>query len=107
MGDEFLNPFSDVFAYNTGDASTNTTTSTTLNPKKAIADSLSVDNAYGTYNKPPKLMAIEDYNRWASIFEDWLKAFAYQSWKCMRNGYNIGRKDYENLNETEQEIFVA
>ncbi|MFS7996949.1 hypothetical protein Hanom_Chr12g01135971 [Helianthus anomalus] len=66
MGDDFLNPFSDVFAYNVTDGtSTSNTTNTALNPnpKKAIADSLSVDNAYDTYNKPPKLMAIEDYNR--------------------------------------------
>ncbi|MFS7977064.1 hypothetical protein Hanom_Chr10g00899791 [Helianthus anomalus] len=59
MGDEFLNPFSDVFAYNTGDASTNITTNTNPNPKKAIVDSLSVDNAYGTHNKPPKLMGLK------------------------------------------------
>ncbi|XP_035830760.1 uncharacterized protein LOC118480158 [Helianthus annuus] len=107
MGDGFLNPFSDVFAYNTGDASTNTTTNTNPNPKKVIADSLSVDNAYGTYNKPPKLMAIEDYNRWADRFDGWLKAFAYLSWRCMKNGYDIGRKDYENLAENEQETFIG
>ncbi|MFS8007671.1 hypothetical protein Hanom_Chr14g01263811 [Helianthus anomalus] len=60
MGDEFLNAFNDVFAYNTGDGSRNTTTNTNQNPKKAIVDSLSVDNAFGTYNKSPKLMTIED-----------------------------------------------
>ncbi|MFS8002903.1 hypothetical protein Hanom_Chr13g01207541 [Helianthus anomalus] len=71
MGDEFMNPFSDVFAYNTtGETSMNTTTSTNQTPKKAIADSLSIDNAYGTYNMLPRLLAIKDYNRWAGRFED-------------------------------------
>ncbi|MFS8034748.1 hypothetical protein Hanom_Chr17g01584851 [Helianthus anomalus] len=60
MADEFLNPFSDVFAFNSigatsFDANLKTTT-------KAISDLLRVDNAYGTYNKLTKLMAIEDYN---------------------------------------------
>ena len=108
MGDEFLNPFSDVFAYNTGDASTNTTTNTNQkNASKAIADTLRVNNAYGTYNKPPKLMAIEDYNGWSERFDGWLKAFAYQSWRCTKNGYDIARRDYENLADNEQEMFIA
>ncbi|MFS7921696.1 hypothetical protein Hanom_Chr03g00239961 [Helianthus anomalus] len=67
MGDDFLNPFSDVFAYtsSSGDGTSSNTNENAPNPsaKKTIADSLSVDNAYGTYNKPPKLMAIKEYNR--------------------------------------------
>ncbi|MFS7997523.1 hypothetical protein Hanom_Chr12g01142771 [Helianthus anomalus] len=52
-------------------------------------------------------MAIEEYNRWASRFEDWLKAFAYLSWKSMKNGFDMGRTDYENINDNEVERFVA
>ncbi|KAM0035748.1 hypothetical protein Hdeb2414_s0015g00450161 [Helianthus debilis subsp. tardiflorus] len=111
MDDDFLNPFSDVFAYtsSTGENTTDNTNTSAPNPnhRKTIADSLSVDNAYGTYNKPPKLMSIEEYNRWASRFEEWLKAFAYLSWKSLRNGFDIGRTDYENLNDIEQERFIA
>ncbi|KAJ0614597.1 hypothetical protein HanIR_Chr02g0064211 [Helianthus annuus] len=109
--DDFLNPFSDVFAYtgSTGDDTTNNTNENTPKPsaKKTIADSLSVDSAYGTYNKPPKLIAIEEYNRWASKFEEGLKAFAYLSWKSMKNGFDMGRTDYENIEENEVQRFVA
>ncbi|MFS8021473.1 hypothetical protein Hanom_Chr16g01427771 [Helianthus anomalus] len=85
-------------------------TSSDTNPKtatKAISDSLSVDNAYGTYNKPPKLLVIEDYNRWAKRFDGWLRAFTYDSWKRLKNGYFPSRADYKNLEDTEQEDFVS
>ncbi|XP_022020137.1 uncharacterized protein LOC110920219 [Helianthus annuus] len=112
MGDDFLNPFSDVFTYTsgTGENTTSDNTNTSApnpNHRKTIADSLSVDNAYGTYNKSPKFMAIEEYNRWAPRFEDWLKAFAYPSWKCLKSGFNLGRSDCENLVKNDQESFIA
>ncbi|MFS8034685.1 hypothetical protein Hanom_Chr17g01584091 [Helianthus anomalus] len=72
--DEFMNPFSDVFAFTSGsrDGTSSNTNETTPTPsaKKILKDVMSVDSAYGTYNKPPKLMAIEDYNRWATRFEE-------------------------------------
>ena len=93
--DDFLNPFSDGFAY-TGSTGDDTSHINENGPnsstKKTLSDALSVDSAYGTYNKPPKLMAIEEYNRWAKKFEEWLKAFAYLSWKSMKNGFDMGRK---------------
>ncbi|MFS7917408.1 hypothetical protein Hanom_Chr03g00188701 [Helianthus anomalus] len=68
--DDFMNPFSDVFAFTggLGDGTSNNTSETTPTPsaKKILSDAMSVDSAYGTYNKPPKLMAIEDYNNWAT-----------------------------------------
>uniref|UniRef100_A0A251SCY7 Uncharacterized protein n=1 Tax=Helianthus annuus TaxID=4232 RepID=A0A251SCY7_HELAN len=89
MDDLFMNPFCDVFAYTScsGDGTTNNTNETTPTPntKKILSDAMSVESAYGTYNKPPKLMAIEDYNRWATRFEEWLKAFAFPSWKSLKN----------------------
>ncbi|KAJ0531878.1 hypothetical protein HanIR_Chr09g0390461 [Helianthus annuus] len=109
--EDFLNPFSDAFAYTSsiGDDTSSNTNENTANPsaKKTIADSLSVDSAYGTYNKPPKLMAIEEYNRWASRFEEWLKAFAYLSWKSMKNGFDMGRTDYKNIEDNEVERFIV
>ncbi|MFS7942542.1 hypothetical protein Hanom_Chr06g00489581 [Helianthus anomalus] len=67
--DEFVNPFSDMFSFtrNTGDDTSNNTNENVSNPstKKTLSDALSVESAYGMYNKPPKLMAIEVYNRWA------------------------------------------
>ncbi|KAJ0833654.1 hypothetical protein HanRHA438_Chr15g0734871 [Helianthus annuus] len=90
MDDLFMNPFCDVFAYTSGsgDGTTNNTNETTPTPntKKIMSDAMCVESAYGTYNKPPKLMAIEDYNRWATRFEEWLKAFAFPSWKSLKNG---------------------
>ncbi|MFS7979718.1 hypothetical protein Hanom_Chr10g00931001 [Helianthus anomalus] len=109
MDDLFMNPFSDMYAFagNTGDDTSSNTNENTLSTKKNLSDALSVESAYGTYNKPPKLMAIEDYSRWAKKFEDWLKVFAYPSWKSLKNRY-IGEQSGENLTQTEDiENFVA
>ncbi|KAJ0851919.1 hypothetical protein HanRHA438_Chr14g0632321 [Helianthus annuus] len=109
--DDFMNPFCDVFAFTSGsgDDTSNNTNETTPTPsaKKIFSDAMSVDSAYGTYNKPPKLMAIEDYIRWATRFEEWLKAFAYPNWKGLRNGFDLGVTDYENLEENQIERYVA
>ncbi|KAJ0430469.1 hypothetical protein HanHA300_Chr17g0669441 [Helianthus annuus] len=79
--DGFMNPFSDMYAFagNSGDDTSSNTNENTPNTKKTVFDTLGVESAYGTYNKPPKLMAIEEYSRWAKKFEEWLKAFAYPS----------------------------
>ncbi|XP_035843327.1 uncharacterized protein LOC118490144 [Helianthus annuus] len=107
--EEFMNPFSEMYAFagNSGDDTSNRSNDSP-NPKKTLSDALSVESAYGTYNKPPKLMAIEEYNRWAKTFEEWLKAFAYQSWKNLKNGYASERQDCENLSEGEEvENYIA
>ncbi|KAM0040053.1 hypothetical protein Hdeb2414_s0012g00389251 [Helianthus debilis subsp. tardiflorus] len=108
--EEFMNPFSDMYAFagNTGDDMTSRPNENSSSAKKTLSDALSVESAYGTYNKPPKLMAIEEYNRWAKRFDEWLNAFAYPSWKSLKNGFNNGRVDFENLTESEDiENFVA
>ncbi|XP_022008846.1 uncharacterized protein LOC110907979 [Helianthus annuus] len=108
--EEFMNPFSEMYAFagNGGDDSTNRTNENTPSTRKTLTEALSVESAYGTYNKPSKLLAIEDYNRWAKRFEEWLKAFAYPSWKSLKNGFNNGREDFENMSESEEiEYFVA
>ncbi|KAJ0521583.1 hypothetical protein HanIR_Chr10g0472621 [Helianthus annuus] len=111
MDDLFMNPFGDGFAFTggSGDGTSDNTNETTPTPsvKKILSDAMSVDSAYGTYNKLPKLMAIADYNRWATRFEEWLKAFAYLSWRSLKNGFDIGRDDFENLEENQIERYVA
>ena len=59
-----MNPFSEMYAFagNSGDDTSNRTNENSPSAKKTLSDALSVESAYGTYNKPPKLMAIEDYN---------------------------------------------
>ncbi|KAJ0808628.1 putative transcription factor interactor and regulator CCHC(Zn) family [Helianthus annuus] len=107
--DEFMNPFSDMYAFagNSRDDTSSNTNENTPNTKKTLSDALGVESAYGTYNKPPKLMAIEECSRWAKKFEEWLKAFAYPSWKSLKNGY-IGEQSGELLTQTEDiENFVA
>ncbi|KAJ0453377.1 putative transcription factor interactor and regulator CCHC(Zn) family [Helianthus annuus] len=93
--DDFMNPFSDVFAFTggSGDGTSDNTNETTPTPsaKKILSDAMSVDSAYGTYNKPSKLMAIEDYN----------------SWRSLKNGFDLGRDDYENLEDNQIERYVA
>ncbi|KAJ0455599.1 hypothetical protein HanIR_Chr15g0753001 [Helianthus annuus] len=111
MDDIFLNPFSDMcaFAGNSGDdTSSSNNNDNPPNAKKKLSDVLEVESAFGTYNKPPKLMAIEDYSRWAKKFEDWLMAFVFPSWKNLKNGYDSGNKKGETLSSSEEiESFVA
>ncbi|MFS8021461.1 hypothetical protein Hanom_Chr16g01427651 [Helianthus anomalus] len=53
-------------------------------------------------------MVIEEYNRWAKRSDEWLKAFAYPSWKSLKNGFNNRILDCENLTETKDiENFVT
>ncbi|KAM0008023.1 putative transcription factor interactor and regulator CCHC(Zn) family [Helianthus debilis subsp. tardiflorus] len=111
MDDIFMNPFSDLFAFagNSGDdTSSSNTNENTQSAKKKLSDALEVESAFGTYNKPPKLMAIEEYSRWANKFEDWLMAFAFPSWKSLKNGYDNGGKTGETLTTPEEiESFIA
>ncbi|MFS7998287.1 hypothetical protein Hanom_Chr12g01151881 [Helianthus anomalus] len=100
--EEFMNPFSDMFAFagNTGDDTSSNINENTPSAKKTLSDALSEESAYDTYNRPPKLMAIEEYNRWAKKFEKWLKAFSYPSCKSLKNEYNDGGQHSENLTQT-------
>ena len=111
MDDIFLNPFSDMYAFsgNSGDdTSSSNNNENPPNAKKKLSDALEVESAFGTYNKPPKLMAIEEYSRWAKKFEDWLMAFAFPSWKSLKNGYDDGGKRGESLTSSEEiDAFVA
>ncbi|KAM0056424.1 putative transcription factor interactor and regulator CCHC(Zn) family [Helianthus debilis subsp. tardiflorus] len=110
MDDMFLNPFSDMYAF-TGSSGNNDTSSSNTNenqPKEKKKEAWESESAFGTFNKPPKLMAIEDYSRWATKFEDWLMAFDFPSWKCMKNGYAEGKRNGEALRNAEEiETFVA
>ncbi|KAJ0820305.1 putative transcription factor interactor and regulator CCHC(Zn) family [Helianthus annuus] len=95
----------------TGNSGNNDTSSSNTNedpPKEKKKEAWESETAFGTFNKPPKLMAIEDYSRWSTKFEDWLMAFAFASWKSMKNGYANGKKNGEALRSAEEiEGFVA
>ncbi|XP_022042208.1 cylicin-1-like [Helianthus annuus] len=110
MDDIFLNPFSDMYAFS-GSTDNNDTSSSNKDkspPKERKKEAWESESAFGTFNKPPKLMAIEDYSRWATKFEDWMMAFAFPSWKSMKNGYANGKKNGEALRSTEEiDAFVA
>ncbi|KAJ0857325.1 putative transcription factor interactor and regulator CCHC(Zn) family [Helianthus annuus] len=104
MDDIFLNPFSDMYAFS-GSTDNNDTSSSNKDkspPKERKKEAWESESAFGTFNKPPKLMAIEDYSRWATKFEDWMMAFAFPSWKSMKNGYANGKKNGEALRSTEE-----
>ncbi|KAM0043256.1 hypothetical protein Hdeb2414_s0010g00339131 [Helianthus debilis subsp. tardiflorus] len=110
MDDMFLNPFSDMYAF-TGSSGNNDSTSNNTNvnqPKEKKKEAWESESAFRTFNRPPKLMAIEDYSRWATKFEDWLMAFTFPSWKSMKNGYAEGKKNGEALRISEEiDLFVA
>ncbi|KAM0070601.1 hypothetical protein Hdeb2414_s0001g00015031 [Helianthus debilis subsp. tardiflorus] len=100
MDDISLNPFSDMYAFagNSGndDTSSSNANENPQNTKKKL-EAWESESAFGTFNKPPKLTAIEEYNRWSKKFEDWLMAFAFASWKSLENGYIHGDKSGETL----------
>ncbi|KAM0051959.1 hypothetical protein Hdeb2414_s0007g00242651 [Helianthus debilis subsp. tardiflorus] len=53
-------------------------------------------------------MAIEEYSRWSRKFEDWMMAFAFPSWKSLKNGYDNGNKNGEALTSSDEiDSFVA
>ncbi|MFS7948446.1 putative transcription factor interactor and regulator CCHC(Zn) family [Helianthus anomalus] len=110
MDDIFLNPFSDMYAF-TRNSRNDDTSSSNANenpPNAKKKEAWESESAFGTFNKPPKLMAIEEYSRWSKNFEDWLMAFAFSSWKSLKNGYENGNKNGETLTSVEEiESFVA
>ncbi|KAJ0940201.1 hypothetical protein HanRHA438_Chr02g0080751 [Helianthus annuus] len=110
MDDIFLNPFSDMYAF-TGNSGNDDTSSSKENenpPKEKKKEAWESESAFGKFNKPPKLMAIEEYSRWSRKFEDWLMAFAFPSWKSFKNGYANGNKNGETLRSAEEiDGFVA
>ncbi|KAJ0813516.1 hypothetical protein HanPSC8_Chr17g0774291 [Helianthus annuus] len=110
MDDIFMNPFSDMYAF-TGSSGNNDTSSNNTNEyqsKEKKKEAWESESAFGTFNKPPKLIAIEEYSRWSRKFEDWLMAFAFASWKSLKNGYVHGDKSGETLSSADEiESFVA
>ncbi|KAJ0922118.1 hypothetical protein HanPSC8_Chr05g0199881 [Helianthus annuus] len=70
MSEEFYNAFATPVAPVTG------------------AETLYSENEMGTYQKPPKLMYIEDFKGWQNRFENWVQAYNFDAW-CALN------KDYE------------
>ncbi|KAJ0448995.1 putative transcription factor interactor and regulator CCHC(Zn) family [Helianthus annuus] len=90
FGEEFYNTFYNAF----------TSEDVPITPKnatKVISESLSYDNVYGNHQRPPKLMNIEDYHWWYERFENWVQAYAYDSWICLTLGYNKPRNDRREL----------
>ena len=110
MDDIFLNPFSDMYAFsgNSGNDDTSSSKENENPPNAKKKEAWESESAFGTFNKPPKLMAIEEYSRWSRKFEDWLMAFAFPSWKSLKNGYHNGNENGETLRSAEEiESFVA
>ncbi|KAJ0549348.1 hypothetical protein HanHA300_Chr07g0232561 [Helianthus annuus] len=112
MDDIFLNPFSDMYAFagnsENDDTSSSNANENPSNTKKKLTEAWESESAFGTFNKPPKLMAIEEYSWWSRKFEDWLMAFAYPSWKSLKTGYDQENKNGETLSSTDEiESFVA
>ncbi|KAJ0480543.1 hypothetical protein HanIR_Chr13g0632871 [Helianthus annuus] len=110
MDDIFLNPFRDMYAF-AGNSGNDDTSSSNVNenpPKEKKKEAWESESAFGTFNKPPKLMAIEEYSRWSRKFEDWMMAFAFPSWKSLKTGYDQGNKNGETLSSADEiESFVA
>ncbi|MCQ7285377.1 hypothetical protein NP026_23760 [Salmonella enterica] len=81
-GEEFYNTFYNAFTSESTDRR-----SELKEYSREISENLKFENMYGSQQKPPKLMKVEDYNWWKNRFEGWVKAFAPESWLKLKNGY--------------------
>ncbi|KAJ0847808.1 putative transcription factor interactor and regulator CCHC(Zn) family [Helianthus annuus] len=81
-GEEFYNTFYNAFTSESADRK-----SELKEYSREISENLKFENMYGSQQKPPKLMKVEDYNWWKNRFEGWVKAFAPESWLKLTNGY--------------------
>ena len=45
------------------------------------------DNEMGTTQKPPKLMAIDEFEGWKDKFVNWIQANQFDSWVAVEDGY--------------------
>ncbi|XP_022007753.1 uncharacterized protein LOC110907026 [Helianthus annuus] len=51
------------------------------------AETLYSENETGTYQKPPKLMYIEDFRGWQNRFETWVQAYKFDAWCSLEVDY--------------------
>ena len=86
-GEEFYNTFYNAFTSESSDRR-----SELKEYSKKISDNLKFENMYGSQQKPPKLMKVEDYNWWKNRFEGWVKAFAPESWLKLVTEYKAPEK---------------
>ncbi|KAJ0495789.1 putative transcription factor interactor and regulator CCHC(Zn) family [Helianthus annuus] len=45
-----------------------------------VAEVVHSENETGTYQKPPKLMYIQDFKGWQNRFENWVQAYKFDAW---------------------------
>ena len=45
-----------------------------------VAETVGIENETRTFQKPPKLMYIEDFKRWQDRFENWVQANKFDAW---------------------------
>ncbi|KAJ0714031.1 putative transcription factor interactor and regulator CCHC(Zn) family [Helianthus annuus] len=86
-GEEFYNTFYNAFTSESSDRRAEL-----KEYSKEISDNLKFENMYGSQQKPPKLMKVEDYNWWKNRFEGWVKAFAPESWLKLVTEYKAPEK---------------
>ncbi|KAJ0604142.1 putative transcription factor interactor and regulator CCHC(Zn) family [Helianthus annuus] len=93
-GEEFYNTFYNAFTTESSDRRAEL-----KEYSKEISDNLKFENMYGSQQKPPKLMKVEDYNWWKNRFEGWVKAFAPESWLKLVSEYQVPEKEGGELIE--------
>ncbi|MFS7907080.1 putative transcription factor interactor and regulator CCHC(Zn) family [Helianthus anomalus] len=93
-GEEFYNTFYNAFTSESSDRR-----SELKEYSREISENLKFENMYGSQQKPPKLMKVEDYNWWKNRFEGWVKAFDPQSWLKLVNEYQAPMKEGGELIE--------
>ncbi|KAF5784886.1 hypothetical protein HanRHA438_Chr10g0434661 [Helianthus annuus] len=87
-GEEFYNTFYNAFTSESTDRR-----SELKEYSREFSENLKFENMYGSQEKPPKLMKVEDYNWWKNRFEGWVKAFAPESWLKLVSEYKAPEKE--------------
>ncbi|KAJ0734586.1 putative transcription factor interactor and regulator CCHC(Zn) family [Helianthus annuus] len=86
--EEFYNTFYNAFTSESTDRR-----SEMREYSREISENLKFENMYGSQQKPPKLMKVEDYNWWKNRFEGWVNAFAPESWLKLISEYKAPVKE--------------
>ncbi|XP_076893716.1 uncharacterized protein LOC143545781 [Bidens hawaiensis] len=73
---------------------------------------LNLDNEMGTANKPPKLLIVEDYPKWADKFDTHIQDGSYDTWLDAKEEYVIPKNEngtnylFSEVDEADKSLFI-
>ncbi|KAM0064978.1 hypothetical protein Hdeb2414_s0003g00109351 [Helianthus debilis subsp. tardiflorus] len=67
-----------------------------------VAETIGIENETGTFQKPSKLMYIEDFKGWQDRFENWVQANKFDAWVSLEKDYTLPQDDRGNEKQLSQ-----